>query len=419
MSRPDCTVYAGFDVDVYLFILCFLAAFILSFCCCCLKSKQVVGELPTHEKAKPQPVENPASRIFCGDEFLCCRKHNSCDDQSKRPRSTTFVIAVVVRFIVAVVLGLLLAWLLLTIIFAAAQQSLMYPAESSSACTPCTGDLATISFVDSASASDDRSPYCCDYDPAGYLNVARKEFLTTAEGDSINWWWIPGNASYGTRRRTILYSHGSGRNLASAYRLQRYHFLASIGLNVLTYDYAGYGSSTCADNVLSDVTAVRSAKAVVAMLTDGVTIPEANVSSVSDLLALGRSMGTGVTTQLVEDGYEFRGVLLQSPFASYSEAIGNYIASALSRWVVIGLSGGDTLDNVDNIASLTDPLYESATRNDDFVRFEEAEQVFDAAVNVPDVDKEFVDYTCYAHDDDLSPTEMQAMAVWIEQFRLD
>lgn len=419
MTHPDCTVYAGFDIDVYLFILCFLIIFILSFCCCCFKSKQVAGELPTtQERTRSPPVENPASRIFCGDEFLCWRKHNSCDDQSRRPRNTSFVVAVVVRFVVAFVLGLLVAWLLLAIIFAAAQQPIMYPAESSSSCTPCTGDLATITFVDYESAADDRSPYCCDYDPAGYLDVARKDFLTTAEGDSINWWWIPGNASYGARRQTILYSHGSGRNIASAYRLQRYHFLASIGLNVVAYDYAGYGSSTCADDsALSDVTAVRSAKAVVAMLTDGVTLPEANVSSVSDLLALGRSMGTGVTTQLVEDGYEFRGVLLQSPFASYSEAVGQYVASVLSRWVVIGLSGGDTLDNVDNIASLTDPLYESASRNDDFVRFEESEQVFAAAVNVPDVDKEFIEYTCYAHDDDLSPTEKQAMAAWIEQFR--
>jgi len=60
-------------------------------------------------------------------------------------------------------------------------------------------------------------------------------------------------------------------------------------------------------------------------------------------------MGTGVSLQLVSEGYDFRSVMLQSPFSTYSEAVGEIVATALSRWIVIGLSGGDTFDNVDNI----------------------------------------------------------------------
>ncbi len=67
------------------------------------------------------------------------------------------------------------------------------------------------------------------------------------------------------------------------------------------------------------------------------------------LLVLGRSMGTGVALDMVERGQQFRGLLLQSPFSTYSDAVGEIIATVVSRWVVLGMSGGDTLDNVKNI----------------------------------------------------------------------
>jgi hypothetical protein len=60
-------------------------------------------------------------------------------------------------------------------------------------------------------------------------------------------------------------------------------------------------------------------------------------------------MGTGVVLEMVERGQEFRGVLLQSPFSTYSDAVGEIIATVVSRWIVLGMSGGDTLDNVENI----------------------------------------------------------------------
>ena len=60
-------------------------------------------------------------------------------------------------------------------------------------------------------------------------------------------------------------------------------------------------------------------------------------------------MGTGVTLEMVADGYDFLGVMLQSPFASYSDAVGEILATLLSRWLIVDLSGGNTLDNVDNI----------------------------------------------------------------------
>jgi len=40
-----------------------------------------------------------------------------------------------------------------------------------------------------------------------------------------------------------------------------------------------------------------------------------------------------------------------------------------------------------------------------------------AVYQVPSGDKEFVQYDCYAHDDDLSPTEKAALLEWVNRFR--
>ncbi len=53
--------------------------------------------------------------------------------------------------------------------------------------------------------------------------------------------------------------------------------------------HAGYGKSTCADSTLSNVTAVRSAEAMVAMLVDGTTLPEANISTTEEVRACVRA----------------------------------------------------------------------------------------------------------------------------------
>jgi hypothetical protein len=174
MTYPDCTTYAGYDIDAYLLALFFLAVFLGPFCCCCMAKCTNRGDglprvssdatLPTTKKdvggnddADRTPVE-----YFCGDEFFCHLKKSPTNNLGG---------AIAVRLAMAVVAAFLLTWVLLAIIFAGAQQSLMYPAESATACTPCTGNLATITFEDYESAAPDRSPYCCDFNPAGYLDV--------------------------------------------------------------------------------------------------------------------------------------------------------------------------------------------------------------------------------------------------------
>jgi len=171
MPYPVCGEFASYLVDVYLLVIVFICLLFGSFMCCCMsKCRSSQDEKNTSKVSSSNACGDGEGRapavveIFCGDELICCKP--------KEPKHKMVAVSVVVRFIMAFVVGLLLMWLLLTIIFVGAQQMLMYPAELATACTPCEGDLATITFQDYSTASADRNPYCCSYSPSPYLNVS-------------------------------------------------------------------------------------------------------------------------------------------------------------------------------------------------------------------------------------------------------
>lgn len=62
--------------------------------------------------------------------------------------------------------------------------------------------------------------------------------LKTADGESLDAWYIPAAGA----RRTLLYLHGNGGNIS--HRFDPIGVFHRLGLNVLIFDYRGYGAST-------------------------------------------------------------------------------------------------------------------------------------------------------------------------------
>lgn len=62
--------------------------------------------------------------------------------------------------------------------------------------------------------------------------------LKTADGETLDAWYIPSPGA----RRTLLYLHGNGGNIA--HRFDPIGVFHQLGLNVLIFDYRGYGAST-------------------------------------------------------------------------------------------------------------------------------------------------------------------------------
>jgi hypothetical protein len=62
--------------------------------------------------------------------------------------------------------------------------------------------------------------------------------LKTADGETLDAWYIPSPGA----RRTLLYLHGNGGNIG--HRFDPIGVFHQLGLNVLIFDYRGYGAST-------------------------------------------------------------------------------------------------------------------------------------------------------------------------------
>jgi len=61
--------------------------------------------------------------------------------------------------------------------------------------------------------------------------------LRTSDGVAIAAWYVPGEAAKGT----LIFAHGNGGNIAD--RLHAVKLLQGMGVNVLIFDYRGYGRS--------------------------------------------------------------------------------------------------------------------------------------------------------------------------------
>ncbi len=67
-------------------------------------------------------------------------------------------------------------------------------------------------------------------------------FAATDTGRTrLTGWWIPADASAQFRRYTVLYLHGQDGNLSNA--VDELATLHAVGVNVLAFDYRGYGQS--------------------------------------------------------------------------------------------------------------------------------------------------------------------------------
>jgi len=65
--------------------------------------------------------------------------------------------------------------------------------------------------------------------------------LRTTDGETLDGWFIPADIAPGARG-TLLYLHGNGGNIG--HRLDTIAVFHGLGLNVLIFDYRGYGAST-------------------------------------------------------------------------------------------------------------------------------------------------------------------------------
>lgn len=130
-------------------------------------------------------------------------------------------------------------------------------------------------------------------------------FLTTAQGTRIHAWWTPCPDA----RLTVLFCHGNGGNLS--HRVPTLQILHELNVNVLAFDYSGYGQST---GKPSETATRADVDAAWNWLTQTRGI------AAGSIVLQGRSLGGGVAAdlaaRLTDQGIPPAGLIMESTFTS-------------------------------------------------------------------------------------------------------
>jgi fermentation-respiration switch protein FrsA (DUF1100 family) len=126
--------------------------------------------------------------------------------------------------------------------------------------------------------------------------------------DYLHAWWIPAAKPSG---KVILVFHGNGYVREDMVGDETSN-LNEIGANLMLIDYRGYGSSTPISP--NETTVDEDAEASLHYLLRDRMIPVGNV------IALGRSIGSGPATYLALNNRGLGGLILESPFSSIDDA---------------------------------------------------------------------------------------------------
>lgn len=220
----------------------------------------------------------------------------------------------------------------------------------------------------------------------------------TSDSIKIHGWFVPALKSRGT----LLFSHGNAGNIS--HRLQLIQLYRSLDLDVLIFDYRGYGQS---EGKPGEEGTYRDIRAMWDHLIDERMIPP------NRILIVGRSLGAAVVTHLTieledENSPTPAGIILESPFTSIPD-----MGASLYPFLPVRLLARIDYNNVANVRRMHVPLLVIHSVDDEITPFAHGESVF-AAANEP---KTFVEISG-SHDDAYFIAEqryIQAMRRFIEE----
>jgi uncharacterized protein len=163
------------------------------------------------------------------------------------------------------------------------------------------------------------------------------EVISLRSGDDLQLlsWYRP--ASDGLP--TILYFQGNAGNLESQARLVKPLYDAGYGLFML--GYRGYGGNAGEPSEQGLYTDARSALRF---------LGERGVSE-NQIVLYGRSLGTGVATQIASE-IEARGLILQAPFTSVPD-----MGAEQYPWLPVRLLARDQFNTLAKIGRVGEPLF--------------------------------------------------------------
>lgn len=183
-------------------------------------------------------------------------------------------------------------------------------------------------------------------------------YLETPDGETINAWYIP----YDDNASTVLYCHGNKGNIGGY--LPHLRILHNCGLNVLAFDYRGYGEST--GHPTEDGTYIDARCAWDYLTTDHDTDP-------ATVIVYGRSMGGPIAAWLasrVSPG----ALVLDSTFTTYEDE-----ARDLTFVLPVGSLSTMEYPTIEYLKHTDCPVLVVHSKDDMKLRYHHGKELYEAA----------------------------------------
>ncbi|HKL52440.1 MAG TPA: alpha/beta hydrolase [Wenzhouxiangellaceae bacterium] len=182
--------------------------------------------------------------------------------------------------------------------------------------------------------------------------------IETSDDERLHGWWIPHRSA----RASLLFSHGNAGNIS--HRLDSLEIFHQLRLNVLVYDYRGYGRST---GKPGEAGVYRDAEAALEwMIREEGLAPE-------ELVVFGRSMGAAVSARLAQKRPPAC-LVLESAFTSVPDR-----AAELYWWLPIRQLMHLQMNTREYVSDVDVPTLVIHSRDDEIVPFRHGRQVAQAA----------------------------------------
>lgn len=182
--------------------------------------------------------------------------------------------------------------------------------------------------------------------------------LTASDGVRLHGWWVPAEADRGT----VLFCHGNAGNIS--HRLDSVAVFHRLGLNVLIFDYRGFGHS---EGTPDEEGTYRDAEAAYRYLRE-----ERGIGP-DRIVIFGRSLGGAVAIELA-GRVEAAGLIGESTFTSTVE-----MGKLIYPFLPIRLMVRNRYDSLSKVGNLKLPALFIHSPDDELVPFDHGRRLYLAA----------------------------------------
>lgn len=180
--------------------------------------------------------------------------------------------------------------------------------------------------------------------------------FNSQNGSEITGWYVPAKEA----KATVLFSHGNAGNISG--RLETLRILNSLNLNVLIYDYQGYGNS---EGKSSEETTYQDAMAAWDFLNQNKQIPAA------EIILMGRSLGGAVSAWLATKTKP-AALILESTFTSAEE-----LAAELYPIFPVRLLMKFDYPTAEYLKEISTPLLVAHSKEDQLVPYHHGKELYE------------------------------------------